>query len=91
MSKAPPWLKPFLFILFIFLIFILQNNKNRNYVYVLRATRAMILQLANNERLQYAISDVGFGLLSHVLFFFLRVLECFRGTFSVLEYWLNLN
>lgn len=51
----------------------------------------MILQLANNERLQYAISDVGFGLLSHVLFFFLRVLECFRGTFSVLEYWLNLN
>lgn len=30
-------------------------------------SRAMILQLANNERLQYAIPDVGMSL-SHVLF-----------------------
>lgn len=44
----------------------------------------MILQLANNERLQYAISDVGFCLLSHVLFFpfFLFFLE---GSWNVLE------
>lgn len=46
----------------------------------------MILQLANNERLQYAIPDVGFCPLSHVLFFLF-----YEGSWNVLEvhlvYW----
>ena len=53
----------------------------------------MILQLANNERLQYAMPDVAFCPLSHVLFyiFYEGSWNVLRGTFSVLEYWLNLN